>query len=104
MNDGFVGLLLNSELNLQVYYIFQIDKRRKGLFPVQPKPPQGFKDYLMNRCTYVLAGNASSRLPVSQVAPPAALQGPIKDLFVDQEKERFRLRTQVSRKINSTMT
>ncbi|XP_046679067.1 ankyrin repeat domain-containing protein 11 isoform X3 [Homalodisca vitripennis] len=72
----------------------QIDRRRKGLFPVQPKPPQGFKDYLMNRCTYVLAGNASSRLPVSQVAPPASLQGPIKDLFVEQEKERFRLRTQ----------
>ncbi|XP_054274382.1 ankyrin repeat domain-containing protein 11 [Macrosteles quadrilineatus] len=72
----------------------QIDRRRKGLFPVQPKPPQGFKDYLMNRCTYVLAGNASSRLPVQQVAPPASLQGPIKDLFVEQEKERFRLRTQ----------
>ncbi|XP_011632507.1 mucin-5AC [Pogonomyrmex barbatus] len=26
----------------------QIERRRKGLFPVQPKPPQGFKDYLMN--------------------------------------------------------
>lgn len=72
----------------------QIDRRRKGLFPVQPKPPQGFKDYLMNRCTYVLAGNTGTRLPVQQVAPPASLQGPIKDLFVEQEKERFRLRTQ----------
>uniref|UniRef100_A0A1B6DE99 Ankyrin repeat domain-containing protein 12 n=1 Tax=Clastoptera arizonana TaxID=38151 RepID=A0A1B6DE99_9HEMI len=72
----------------------QIDRRRKGLFPVQPKPPQGFKDYLMNRCTYVLAGNAKSRLAVSQVAPPTSLQGPIIDLFIEQEKERYRLRTQ----------
>ena len=27
----------------------QVEQRRKNLFPVQPKPPQGFKDYLMNR-------------------------------------------------------
>ncbi|XP_075229638.1 uncharacterized protein LOC142329167 isoform X4 [Lycorma delicatula] len=72
----------------------QIDRRRKGLFPVQPKPPQGFKDYLMNRCTYVLAGNASSRMTIPQVAPPASLQGGMKDLFIEQEKERYRLRMQ----------
>uniref|UniRef100_A0A1B6GM16 Ankyrin repeat domain-containing protein 12 n=1 Tax=Cuerna arida TaxID=1464854 RepID=A0A1B6GM16_9HEMI len=94
-----VSVLPHEQPITNCYQLFlnirkQIDRRRKGLFPVQPKPPQGFKDYLMNRCTYVLAGNASSRLPVSQVAPPASLQGPIKDLFVEQEKERFRLRTQ----------
>lgn len=49
----------------------------------------------MNRCTYVLAGNANARLPVPHVSPPTSLQGPIKDLFVEQEKERYRLRTQV---------
>ena len=32
----------------------QVEQRRKNLFPVQPKPPQGFKDYLMNRKTYLL--------------------------------------------------
>merc|ERR1712142_194267 len=35
----------------------QIEQRRKNLFPVQPKPPQGFKDYLMNKKTYHLEGN-----------------------------------------------
>ncbi|KYM94672.1 Ankyrin repeat domain-containing protein 12 [Cyphomyrmex costatus] len=65
-------------------------KRRKGLFPVQPKPPQGFKDYLMNRCTYVLAGNAKE----PNVNPPVGLHGAMKDLYIEQEKERYRLRMQ----------
>ncbi|XP_012214566.1 ankyrin repeat domain-containing protein 12 isoform X2 [Linepithema humile] len=68
----------------------QIERRRKGLFPVQPKPPQGFKDYLMNRCTYVLAGNAKE----PNINPPVGLHGAMKDLYVDQEKERYRLRMQ----------
>lgn len=49
----------------------------------------------MNRCTYVLAGNASSRLSVPVVSPPQNLQGAMKDLFSEQEKERYRLRMQV---------
>ncbi|XP_070163858.1 ankyrin repeat domain-containing protein 12 isoform X2 [Polyergus mexicanus] len=68
----------------------QIERRRKSLFPVQPKPPQGFKDYLMNRCTYVLASNAKE----PNVNPPAGLHGAMKDLYVEQEKERYRLRMQ----------
>ncbi|XP_071567472.1 uncharacterized protein [Temnothorax nylanderi] len=68
----------------------QIERRRKSLFPVQPKPPQGFKDYLMNRCTYVLAGNAKE----PNVNPPVGLHGAIKDLYIEQEKERYRLRMQ----------
>ena len=27
----------------------QVEQRRKNLFPVQPKPPNDFKNYLMNR-------------------------------------------------------
>nr|CAH7741625.1 unnamed protein product [Callosobruchus chinensis] len=69
----------------------QIAKRRRGLFPVQPKPPQGFKDYLMNRCTYVLAGTAPTSPNVNH---PQTLPAQMKDLFTDQEKERYRLRTQ----------
>lgn len=68
----------------------QIERRRKSLFPVQPKPPQGFKDYLMNRCTYVLASNAKE----PNVNPPAGLHGAMKDLYIEQEKERYRLRMQ----------
>nr|CAD7404643.1 unnamed protein product [Timema cristinae] len=76
------------------WYCFHIERRRKSLFPVQPKPPQGFKDYLMNKCTYVLAGNASSRMSVPQILPPASLPDLMKGLFVEQEKERYRLRMQ----------
>ncbi|XP_058801368.1 uncharacterized protein LOC131670062 isoform X2 [Phymastichus coffea] len=68
----------------------QIDKRRKNLFPVQPKPPQGFKDYLMNRCTYVLAGTNKEPL----VCPPKELLGVMRELYIEQEKERYRLRMQ----------
>ena len=39
----------------------QVEQRRKNLFPVQPKPPQGFKDYLMNRKSYLLqVGNVEN--------------------------------------------
>ncbi|CAL4171542.1 unnamed protein product, partial [Meganyctiphanes norvegica] len=72
----------------------QIERRRESLRPVQPKPPQDFENYLMNRCTYVLAGNASSRLSVPVISPPGTLSQPLKDLFNDQEKERYRLRLQ----------
>ena len=73
----------------------QIERRHRNLLPVQPKPPQGFKDYLMNRCTYVIAGNAASRLSVPVVSPPPSLPPPMRDLFAEQEKERYRLRMQV---------
>ena len=73
----------------------QIERRHRNLLPVQPKPPQGFKYYLMNRCTYVIAGNATSRLSVPVVSPPPSLLPPVRDLFADQEKERYRLRMQV---------
>lgn len=69
----------------------QIEKRRRGLFPVQPKPPQGFKDYLLNRCTYVLAGTTSTSPNISY---PPGLPAQMKDFFTEQEKERYRLRMQ----------
>lgn len=72
----------------------QIERRRETLRPVQPKPPQDFENYLMNRCSYVLAGNASSRLSVPKISPPSTLTQPLKELFNDQEKERYRLRLQ----------
>lgn len=60
---------------------------------MQPKPPQGFKDYLMNRRSYVLAGKA----PVTpSVIYPQSLPSQMKDLFAEQETERHRLRMQVT--------
>ena len=39
----------------------QVEQRRKNVFPVCPKPPEGFKDYLMNRKSYLLQENAHER-------------------------------------------
>ncbi|XP_025114689.1 LOW QUALITY PROTEIN: ankyrin repeat domain-containing protein 11-like [Pomacea canaliculata] len=61
---------------------------------VTPKPPQGYKDYLMVNCTYVLEGNATSRLSVPLLPPPCSVTGPMKELFIEQEKARYRLRLQ----------
>ena len=61
---------------------------------MQPKPPQGFKDYLMNRGSYVLANNPSSH-SVLKMSPPQALGQPLKDLFGEQENDRYKLRLQV---------
>lgn len=69
----------------------QVEQRRKNLFPVQPKPPQGFKDYLMNRKTYLLQDNHHLR-SVPKLQPPHSLEGPLKDLFREQEEERYKLR------------
>jgi len=73
----------------------QIEQRRKNLFPVQPKPPHGFRDYLMNKKTYHLQGNTGkdSRIqPIPKIAPPPSLDDPLKDLFLGQENERYKLR------------
>ncbi|XP_058466584.1 ankyrin repeat domain-containing protein 11 isoform X2 [Malaya genurostris] len=69
----------------------QIERRQRCLFPVQPKPPQGFKDYLLNRCAYALAGKSPSE-PNTQT--PANLQPQMKDIFAIQEKERHKLKMQ----------
>ncbi len=58
-----------------------------------PKPPEGYKDYLMNRKSYLLEENAEERLKlIPKLEPPPSLQGPLRDLFVDQENERYKLR------------
>ncbi|GAB0097537.1 hypothetical protein DMENIID0001_131830 [Sergentomyia squamirostris] len=69
----------------------QIERRQKNLFLVQPKPPQGFKDYLMNRCTYVLAGKTSAEPTINY---PASVPAAMKELFAVQEKERHKLKMQ----------
>lgn len=69
----------------------QIERRQRNLFPVQPKPPQGFKDYLLNRRTYVLAGKTSME---SNAGLPINLSQQLRDLFMQQEKERHKLKMQ----------
>jgi len=72
----------------------QIEQKRKNMFPVCPKPPEGFKDYLMNKKTYLLQDNAQERLrSMPMIQPPPSLSEPLRELFVLQEKDRFKLRT-----------
>lgn len=65
------------------------------MFSVQPKPPSGFENYLMNRRTYVLDNNYKSHEVNTQTPPPANLHKQLKKLFDEQEKERQKLRVQV---------
>ena len=67
----------------------QIEQRWKNIFPVQPKPPQGFRDYLMVRKTYLLQDNAQERLrSIPKIQPPPSLDGPLRQLFIEQENAR----------------
>ncbi|CAH1780189.1 unnamed protein product [Owenia fusiformis] len=73
----------------------QIAARRHNMFVVQPKAPNGFKDYLMMSGNYVLKGNTASRFAVPMLSPPNSVSsGPMRDLFMEQEKERYKLRLQ----------
>jgi len=70
----------------------QVEQRRKNLFPVQPKPPQKFEEYLMNRKTYLLKGNSERLRSIPMIQPPHSLDGPLRELFKTQEEERRKMR------------
>lgn len=69
----------------------QISRKHRLLIPVQPKPPQGFKDYLLNRRSYVLAGKSSNEPTITF---PTNVAAQLKDMFTAQEKERHKLKMQ----------
>lgn len=70
----------------------QIDRKHRNLVPIAPKPPEGFKDYLMNTRNYMLAGKTSSELDM--ISMPADIPEEMKTLFISQEKERHKLKLQ----------
>lgn len=72
----------------------QVLQQQNSLSIVHPKAPQGFKDYLMVSCGYVLEGKKASTLSVPMLSPPNAVQGDMKELFINQEKIRYKLRLQ----------
>merc|ERR1712156_392509 len=83
-----------NDMEMYIQMRKQIEQKRRDMFPVHPKPPEGFKDYLMNKKTYLLQDNASDRLrSMPLIQPPPSLKGPLREFFVIQEKERFKLRT-----------
>lgn len=66
---SFVFLSLPSTILILVFFLpcLQVEDRRKNNAVVHPKAPQGFKDYLMMSCSYVLQGNSASTLSVPMV-------------------------------------
>ncbi|KAI8791226.1 ankyrin repeat domain-containing protein 12 isoform X1 [Biomphalaria glabrata] len=72
----------------------RIASRHRTLCNVAPKPPTGFKDFLMVNCTYILQGNSTSTLSVPMLPPPNLVTEPMREFFIQQEKERYRLRLQ----------
>merc|ERR1719270_1146645 len=83
-----------NDMEMYIQMRKQIEQKRKNMFPVHPKPPEGFKDYLMNKKTYLLQDNAQERLrSMPMIQPPPSLSEPLRELFVLQEKDRFKLRT-----------
>ena len=84
-----------------------VDKKRREMYPVAPKAPQGFADYMINRCSYLLASNKSlngnESTPSPNIAavkpsitpPPTSLStSKMNEIFVAQEKERYKMKVQ----------
>ncbi|XP_003745450.1 ankyrin repeat domain-containing protein 11 [Galendromus occidentalis] len=73
-----------------------VDKRRIAQIEttITPEAPKHFKKFLLNKCTYALDGSPASRLSVPRFPPPSTLPGELRDLFQQQEEERYRLRLQ----------
>ena len=72
----------------------KVAQRRLEMAVITPKAPQGFKDYLMVNCNYILQGNAASKKAIPLLTPPGGLEAAMKELFNEQEKARYRLRLQ----------
>lgn len=67
----------------------QIEQRHKTLSAVEPRPLKGLEDYLMNRRTYLLHGK--STVEPNIIIPPL-LPSQMKETFLEQEKERHKLK------------
>lgn len=75
----------------------QIASRRRnyvGMWSICPKTPQGFKEYLLKTCNYVLQGNSTSTLSIPTLSPPNSVKDKMRDQFVIQEEGRYKLRLQ----------
>jgi DUF971 family protein len=68
----------------------QIEQRHNNLHPIEPRPLKGLEDYLMNRRTYSLQGKTPTEPP--NIIIPPLLPTSMKETFVEQEKERHRLK------------
>jgi len=74
----------------------QIDTRRQAQADdsnsLEYKLPPEFKDLMISKKNYILAGNHASRFSIPMLTPPQSVTGRMRELFIEQEKERYRLR------------
>ncbi|XP_036327504.1 ankyrin repeat domain-containing protein 12-like [Rhagoletis pomonella] len=65
----------------------QIEKKWRNIYPIKPRPPQGYNEYLLNKKTYLLASNEKKVETVTPGTIPAKMQ----EIFSIQEQERNEL-------------
>ncbi|XP_030375240.1 ankyrin repeat domain-containing protein 12 isoform X2 [Scaptodrosophila lebanonensis] len=65
----------------------QIEKKWKHLYPVKPRPPQGYNEYLLTKRTYLLNSNAVK----PEITIPEAIPKLMHGIYEQQEKARIEL-------------
>lgn len=65
----------------------QIEKKWKNLFPVKPRPPQGFSEYLTNTKNYLLHSKQHEKIPDL----PKTISHQMKDIYLIQQRDRQEL-------------
>ncbi|XP_054733494.1 ankyrin repeat domain-containing protein 12 [Anastrepha obliqua] len=62
----------------------QIEKKWRNMYPIKPRPPQGYNEYLLNKKTYLLASNEKKVETKAPNTVPLKMQ----EIYHLQEQER----------------
>ncbi|ALC44352.1 CG10984 [Drosophila busckii] len=65
----------------------QIERKWKNLFPVKPRPPQGYNDYLLTKRSYLLNNECSN----PEITIPESIPEAMHEHYIYQEKARQEL-------------
>lgn len=65
----------------------QVEKKWKNLYPVKPRPPQGYNDYLLTKRSYLLQDNAVK----PEIVIPEDIPEQMRQFYMQQEKARREL-------------
>ncbi|XP_022227691.2 ankyrin repeat domain-containing protein 11 [Drosophila obscura] len=68
----------------------QIEKKWKNLYPIKPRPPQGYNEYLLTKRTYLLSKTAEK----IEIHIPKSLPQSMHKIYEDQETARRHLNRQ----------
>ena len=74
----------------------QVDERRQQQIVASQaalaeyKLPADYKDFMMTKKNYIFAGNPASRYIIPKLSPPNTVTGRMRELFIEQEDERYK--------------